>query len=109
MVAIRVVQGLGAEDSRSDGEDEDGESPLEDVPQLHSVGDHTGSNGLGNAIEKRHGNGTGKMNGHVQGYAKGVGCANGNGHENGHVDGNGHGNENGNGHGHGDEGLKRRK
>jgi acyl-CoA-dependent ceramide synthase len=35
MVAVRVLRGLGAEDSRSD-EEEDEESPLEDVPEVHT-------------------------------------------------------------------------
>jgi len=34
MVAVRVLRGLGAEDSRSDEEDEG--SPLEDVPEIHT-------------------------------------------------------------------------
>jgi len=34
MVAVRVLRGLGAEDSRSDDEDEG--SPLEDVPEIHT-------------------------------------------------------------------------
>lgn len=41
MVAVRVLRGLGAEDSRSDDEDEDGDgvegSPLEDVPEIHTT------------------------------------------------------------------------
>ncbi|ORY22750.1 TLC domain-domain-containing protein [Naematelia encephala] len=43
MVAVRVVRGLGADDSRSDAEDEgiDGEeSPLEDVPTTTTSGHH---------------------------------------------------------------------
>jgi acyl-CoA-dependent ceramide synthase len=39
MVAIRVLRGMGAEDSRSDDEDE-GESPLEDVPEVSSTAGH---------------------------------------------------------------------
>jgi acyl-CoA-dependent ceramide synthase len=37
MVAVRVLRGLGAEDSRSDDEDEDEGSPLEDVPEVHTT------------------------------------------------------------------------
>lgn len=37
MVAVRVLRGLGAEDSRSDDEDEEGESALEDVPEVHTT------------------------------------------------------------------------
>ena len=36
MVAVRVVRGLGAEDTRSDGEDED-EDALADVPDSASI------------------------------------------------------------------------
>lgn len=36
MVAVRVVRGLGAEDTRSDGEDED-EDALAGVPEIASV------------------------------------------------------------------------
>lgn len=39
IVAVRVVRGLGAEDTRSDDEDE-GESPLEDVPTMESTSKH---------------------------------------------------------------------
>ena len=38
MVAIRVVRGLGAEDSRSDDEEE--RSPMEDVPDDHASSSH---------------------------------------------------------------------
>lgn len=45
MVAVRVLRGLGAEDSRSDDEDEDGSetSPLEDVPEMHTTFEGNGS------------------------------------------------------------------
>jgi acyl-CoA-dependent ceramide synthase len=45
MVAVRVLRGLGAEDSRSDDEDEDGaeSSPLEDVPEVHTTVEGKGS------------------------------------------------------------------
>lgn len=37
-VAVRVLRGLGAEDTRSDDEGEDGEEALEDVPEVHTTG-----------------------------------------------------------------------
>lgn len=38
MVAVRVLRGLGAEDTRSDEEDEEEDgSPLEDVPEVHTT------------------------------------------------------------------------
>lgn len=45
MVAVRVLRGLGAEDSRSDDEDENGaeSSPLEDVPEMHTTVEGNGS------------------------------------------------------------------
>lgn len=61
MVAVRVVRGLGAEDSRSDDEDEGSPtlSPtpaeLEQVPQVHSTGTGDGlANGHGaGEVKKR--------------------------------------------------------
>jgi hypothetical protein len=50
MVAVRVLRGLGAEDSRSDDEDE--ASPLEDVPEIH-----TSQMGEGEGVEEVVGNG----------------------------------------------------
>lgn len=50
MVAVRVLRGLGAEDSRSDDEDE--ASPLEDVPEIH-----TSQMGEGEGVKEVVGNG----------------------------------------------------
>ncbi|GFZ46296.1 hypothetical protein JCM24511_04543 [Saitozyma sp. JCM 24511] len=61
MVAIRVVRGMGAEDSRSDDEDE--ESPLEDVPEVQSSAGHITKSGdvtpAGASTPSENGNGTG--------------------------------------------------
>lgn len=55
MVAVRVVRGLGAEDTRSDDEDE-ASSPLEDVPEVHTgqMGEDKGSLGVADGgLKKR--------------------------------------------------------
>jgi acyl-CoA-dependent ceramide synthase len=54
MVAVRVLRGLGAEDSRSDEEDEG--SPLEDVPEIHTsqMGESDGKGVVGDGgLKKR--------------------------------------------------------
>ena len=68
MVAVRVIRGLGAEDSRSDDEDDEEESPLEDVPTIESTSKHTAHSCLDNDIHVAHSclnNDNSLMNGHV--------------------------------------------
>lgn len=74
MVAVRVVRGLGAEDSRSDDEGEG--SPLEDVPNIDSSSHHITpcamTNGHGDEVmkdfqdEQTNGHGNGNGNGEVR-------------------------------------------
>lgn len=57
MVAVRVVRGLGAEDSRSDDEEEGNpESPLEDVPTMESSSNNiTPDVSMGNGYQNGNG------------------------------------------------------
>ena len=55
MVAVRVIRGLGAEDVRSDDEDEgeDEGDELDKVPESASVSVHKGANGNGDVRKRR--------------------------------------------------------
>jgi len=55
MVAVRVIRGLGAEDVRSDDEDEgeDEGEELDKVPESASVSVHKGANGNGDVRKRR--------------------------------------------------------
>lgn len=86
MVAVRVVQGKGAEDSRSDDEgDEDGVNDMEDemldeVPSMHDAGSAAGEK-AGSGVYMN-GNGNGHGNGHANGHGYAT-----NGHSQQHADG----------------------